>query len=108
MIKNTERIILKENINKENSLNISLSSNNSYYEQLNDDTKRDIIFLIKSGYNKKAIIKLYIFINPSNVNEAIHYLSKENGINQHIFINNKNNSNICEICGEKKMNILMK
>ena len=102
MIKNTERIILKENINKENSLNISLSSNNSYYEQLNDDTKRDIIFLIKSGYNKKAIIKLYIFINPSNVNEAIHYLSKENGINQHIFINNKNNSNICEICGEKK------
>ena len=100
----TERIILKQNANKksDNSLNYSFSSNNSFYEQLNDDIKKDIIFLIKSGYNKKTIIKLYILVRPSNVNEAIHYLSKENGKYQHIFYPSTKSLDVCEICGFNK------
>ena len=82
MVTITERFDLKENKKQisESSLNSSFSSNNSFYEKLSIETKKDIIFLIKSGYDKKMIIKLYIFLNPSNVNEAIHYLSKDNGI----------------------------
>ena len=58
----TERLGLKENkkATSENSLNSSFSSNNSFYEKLSIEIKKDIIFLIKSGYDKKMIIKLYI------------------------------------------------
>ena len=61
----SERIIAKNQKKEisEGSLNISLTSNNSFYENLNLETKKDIIFLIKSGYDKKIIIKLYIFLS---------------------------------------------
>ena len=100
----TERTILKKNKREssEESLNVSFASNNSFYNKLNIETKRDIIYLIKSGYNKRIVIKLYILLNPSNLNEAVHLLSKENGINQHIFYESLNKEDICEICGEKQ------
>ena len=102
MLKSTERLGLKNNKRQisENSLNSSFSSDNSFYEKLSDEKKKDILFLIKSGYDKKMIIKLYIFLKPSNVNEAIHYLTKENGIYQHIFYSSKKNKDSCEICRE--------
>ena len=89
-------------INKESLNNISFSSNNSFYEKLNVETKRDIIFLIQSGYDKKLIIKLYIFLKPSNIDEAVNYLTEENGIYQHLFYNTNNDAEYCEICGENK------
>jgi hypothetical protein len=102
----SERIFVRRNKREESeeSLNnVSFSSNNSFYEKLDIDIKRDIIFLIKSGYDKKTIIKLYIFAKPSNVNEAIHFLTKENEIYQHLFYSSSNKEDCCEICGEKKI-----
>ena len=101
----TERIYVrskKKDLSEEH-INISFSSINSFYEKLPIETKRDIIFLIKSGYNKKTIIKLYILASPSNISEAIHYLTIENGIYQHIFFDSPNKEDSCEICGEKKI-----
>ena len=98
IIKNLNR----KEINEESLNNISFSTNKSFYEKLDVETKRDIIFLIKSGYDKKTIIKLYILIKPLNVEEAVNYLTKENGLYQHIFYNSPNDDEYCEICGEKK------
>ena len=101
----SDRIILRQNKREpsEESLNnVSFSSDNSFYQKLDNDNKRDIIFLIKSGYDKKKIIKLYIFAKPSNLNEAVHYLTKENGKYQHYFYNSPFEEDTCEICGEKK------
>ena len=59
----SERIIVtgnKREVSDESLNNYSFSSNNSFYENLELETKKDIIFLIKSGYNKKLVIKLYI------------------------------------------------
>ncbi len=102
----TERIIVKRKTksenNEETSNNISFSSNNSFYEKLDIETKKDIISLIKLGYNKKVIIKLYILIKPSNIDEAVNLLTKENGVYQHIFYNTLNDDEFCEISGEKK------
>ena len=104
----TERIYVKRRNTSEISEgslnNVSFSSNNSFYEKLDLETKRDIIFLIKSGYNKRTIIKLYIYAKPSNLNEAVHFLTKENGIYQHIFYDSPNEEDSCEICGDKKIN----
>ena len=98
----TDRIKLYKNKKQNNSLSESFSSDNAYFEILDDDTKRDIIFLIKSGYDKRTIIKLYIHNKPSNVNEAIHYLTKENELVQHNFLPSIKLLDECEICGEKK------
>ena len=92
----------RNEINEEYSDNILLSSNNSFYDKLDLEIKKDIIFLIKSGYDKKIIIKLYIFAKPLDINQAIDYLTKENGIYQHSFYNFSINDEYCEICGEKK------
>ena len=102
MIKNTERLALRNNRPKENTLNDSISSTNSFYQQLDSDSKRDIFYLINAGYNKKQIIKIYLLLKPLNVNEAILYLSEENGKHQHIFFPSKSSNNICEICGSEK------
>ena len=101
---NTERIyVRKDKKDQSESLNVSFSSNNSFYENLPIEIKRDIISLIKAGYDRKIIIKLYILTNPSNISEAIHFLTKENGIYQHIFFDSQNKEDSCEICGEKKI-----
>ena len=102
MIKNTERLALRNNRPKENTLNDSISSTNSFYQQLDSDSKRDIFYLINAGYNKKQIIKIYLLLKPLNANEAILYLSEENGKHQHIFFPSKSSNNICEICGSEK------
>ena len=82
-------------------LNASFSSNNSFYEKLPIETKRNILFLIKLGHNKKTIIKIFILANPSNISEAINFLTKENEIYQHIFFNSANKEDSFEIYGEK-------
>ena len=60
----SERIYVRRNKREESeeSLNsVSFSSNNSFYEKLEIETKRDIIFLIKSGYDKKKLLN-YIYL----------------------------------------------
>ena len=94
---------VKLNLKENNvSINSSFSSNKSFYESLEDHTKKDILFLIKSGYNKKAVIKLYLIIKPSHVSEAMEFLSKKNGLYQHVFYSSSKNSNKCEICGNQR------
>ena len=104
MITQSDRIKLYQNKKQNNSINVSFSSDNTYFELLDDDTKRDIICLIKAGYDKRTIIKLYIHIKPSNANEAIHYLTKENELIQHNFVPSTKLLDECEICGEKRYN----
>ena len=101
MSENSDRIILnlKENYLANNS---SFSTNKSFYDSLDNQTKKDILFLIKSGYNKKTIIKLYLLQKPNNVSEAIEYLSKKDGLYQHIFYSSEKNYDKCEICGNKR------
>ena len=104
MIVPTEKYDLNKNnkeINEDFS-NYSISSNLTFYEKLNNETKKDILFLIKSGYDKKMIIKLYIFLKPANVNEAIHYLTKNKGIYQHIFFSSSQNKDSCVICRKRR------
>ena len=100
---NSERNFIKNNKREasDESLNVSFSSSNSSYKNLSIKEKIDIIFLIRSGYNKRMIIKLYLLAKPSNLNEAVHYLTKENGIYQHIFYESPNKEDTCQICGEK-------
>ena len=44
-----------------------------------------------------------MLLKPSNVNEALHYLSVENGIYQHPFFPSEISDEICEICENGKI-----
>ena len=54
--------------------------------------------LLEFGYEYKFSKKLISYLNPRSVEQAIEYLSVENGIIQHFFIEDLNNENKCKIC----------
>ena len=54
------------------------------------------------GYHYNLIIKLIIYFNVRSIEQAMEYLSKENGILQHCFIPDKNSEIQCIICQQAK------
>ena len=105
MISSKERFTCIK-IEEDNKLDASFSNNNTFFSQQDEKTKKDIIFLVESGYNKEMIFKLYLLNKPSNVSEAIHFLTKEDGLYQHIFYPSSNHPDKCSICREGKNNHL--
>ena len=60
--------------------------------------KDDIQLLQELGYDKKMINKVYILLQPPNIERAIDYMSEINGIFQHDFVENHNPGNSKELC----------
>ena len=57
--------------------------------------------LEKLGYEPSLIKKIYAFLRPNSIEQAIEFMSMEDGIYQHNFYgNDKNKDNNCYICGE--------
>ena len=53
------------------------------------------------GYNKIYSRRVFYYLHPEDLEEALNYMAIENDIIQHRFIKDRNNSNnICYICGE--------
>ena len=48
--------------------------------------------------------KVYILLKPKNINEALDFLTKENGIYQHDFMERHGKNDVCFICGESSKN----
>ena len=73
-------------------------------EDLNDKFdkkfKKDMDSLLMMGYDIKIIRKIYIFLKPNDINEAIEYLSQSKGKYQHDFMERYGQINKCFICGE--------
>ena len=62
--------------------------------------KTDMNTLLSMGYDQKMIRKIYIFLKPKDINEALDYLSKQNGIYHHDFMESHGQNNTCFICGD--------
>ncbi|MCQ2821077.1 MAG: E3 ubiquitin protein ligase [archaeon] len=70
-----------------------------------EDTSHDeeISLLFEMGFALPMITKVYIFLHPVNLEEAIRFMTQENGIYQHNFFQRHNSiSNQCYICGERR------
>ena len=87
------------NINSENE-NISnlssIKSNISFSEIQNPLINK----LIEFGYESKISKRLIYILHPANIEQAIEYLSEENGIIQHYFFQNSIQNDKCFICGK--------
>ena len=80
--------------------NSSNSKNNIFDAKIEADMKT-----IKSmGYDEKIIRKVYIILKPTELNEALDYLSQEDGIYHHDFMETHGKIDQCFICGEPPQN----
>ena len=82
-------------IKKENLETNSIQNDEISYSIINNPIMNA---LIDYGYDYKLCKKLISYLNPRNVEQAIDYLSIENGIIQHLFIEDLDNENKCKIC----------
>jgi len=61
-----------------------------------------VIQLIELGTESKYAQRIYQFLHPNDIDEALDYLSSINGIIQHDFIHDRNiNNKNCYLCGEE-------
>ena len=81
--------------------NDSYDSGNSFNE--NDDYNDDQYILLDMGFDKAYIKKIYSFLKPNNIENAIFMMTKDNGLYNHNFFSRKSgDSNLCYLCGEEK------
>ena len=103
---NTEKNNFKKNTISSNIIvnnKVSIPENNDI--SLSQSVTNNSIFnqLIEFGYNSIFSKRIIQYFHPQNIQEALNYLSKENKIIQHHFIQNRDkNDNNCFICGEQK------
>ena len=99
-----EQINLNDNSNK--LINNNQLNNGIFVSTLSHSTINNEIIdqLIEFGYNSLYSKRIFQYYHPKNVQEAIDYLSFEDGKIQHVFVQERNNdeNSICYLCGEEK------
>ena len=99
-----------EQINPQDNFNISINNNQSNNRidssslSVSIMNNRIISQLIEFGYSSLYSKRIFQYYHPNDVQEAIDYLSFEDGKIQHVFVPDRNNNenNICYLCGEQK------
>ena len=67
-----------------------------------------VLQLIDFGYNEVYSRRVFYYLHPEDLEEALNYMAEENGIIQHRFLSNKRNpfDKLCYICRNIKENHL--
>ena len=67
------------------------------------DSEEDIQTLKDMGFDSKMVLKVYIFLKPTNIEEAIEIMTEVDGIYQHDFYESRHsNLEKCFLCGQPK------
>ena len=91
------------NINDNNNNESKPKSVSYHAETQNENYINDCTILIDMGFDEKIIKKVYIFLHPRNIEQAILYMTEEKGIYQHDFYNATNSkTQNCFICGKPR------
>ena len=70
---------------------------------LSEETNPIVIQLQEFGYDSVYSRRVFYYLHPVDLEEALNYMAKENGIIQHRFVHNRNLiNNTCYICGEER------
>ena len=86
-----------------NDIGEAKKNNYSLSKSILVETNSIVIQLIELGYDKIYSRRVFYYLHPEDIEEALNYMDIENGIIQHRFIKDRNNSNnICYICGEEE------
>ena len=83
------------NINNTNNTN----TNNTNTNNTPNQTEQDKLTLVEMGFDRILVNKIYSTVYPTNIEEALDYLQKdENDKFTHSYI--PNNLSVCSICGK--------
>ena len=86
-----------------NDIGVAKKNNYSLSKSKIVETNSIVVQLIELGYDKIYSRRVFYYLHPEDIEEALNYMDIENGIIQHRFIKDRNNSNnICYICGEEE------
>ena len=103
--------ILDENINdqiEKNSFNDrntkELNSTLLIEDKFDPINDGDLSLIVEMGYDLKMAKKVYILLKPKDINEAIDFLSQENDIYQHDFMERHGKKDVCFICNAPAKN----
>ena len=66
--------------------------------------REDFEILQNMGFKLNFIKKVYAFLHPESIHEAIQYMTTENGKYGHNFLENEENKSKCYICGFPLLN----
>ena len=88
-----------------NTLDVENEMNHYMATDEGDKIKEDIELLNDMGYDKRMINKVYILLNPENIERAIEFMTEENGVYQHDFFESHNSirdKDLCFICNKTR------
>ena len=96
------RLDVSENLLEKTDMNSTIVEEEINF--LSANIKRDIGTLRDMGFDKKMINKVYILLNPPNIERAIDFLTEINGIYQHNFIQSTKpeEKSLCFICKRRR------
>ena len=91
-----------------NNDNLSKSKNSSISQSQISSDNPILTQLLELGYDSIYSRRIIHYFHPQNIEDALEFLSMQNGIIQHHFIQDRNINNIrtCYACGELKENHL--
>ena len=75
------------NIINDNIINNKIKG--SLYKSTLDETNPIVIQLIEFGYDRIYSRRVFHYLHPDDIEEALNYMSEENGIIQHRFVQNR-------------------
>ena len=77
---------------------------NSNHESINVEINPLVIQLQEFGYDNIYSRRVFYYLHPEDIEEALNYMSIENGIIQHRFVKDKRNisNEMCYICNENE------
>ena len=102
-----EEDLIENNENKISLNNVKLKDLDSTLlieDKFDPKNQDDLNSIIDMGYDPKMAKKVYILLNPADINEAINFLTVENDIYQHDFVERHGKIDVCFICGESAQN----
>ena len=71
----------------------------------NQNSEAEINMLISMGYQDELVRKIYLFLKPQTLNQAIDYMTMSNEQYQHNFYKSTSfNRSLCFLCGKPKKN----
>ena len=76
----------------------------SIHKSINVEINPLVIQLKEFGYDNIYSRRVFYYLHPENIEEALNYMSIENGIIQHQFVKDKRNisNKMCYICNENE------
>ena len=85
------------------SINVKeLDSSLTIEDKFDPINQNDLDLIVEMGYNPKMAKKVYILLKPKDINEAIDFLTMENGVYHHDFMERHGKNDVCFICGESE------